>query len=337
MLLPLRCIDEQALRFVKNIDLVLSKRVQRDIYSFDSKWHRASMKATEVAEVKIDVITIADNCDEWADKMESEFYGWLADCNRDLSQWDEPVQKALSFDKPSEGAFTYYNACNSYLKSLVAFSKSELLVALEDDDIKHLHELIDIATKLRKTISSIYNYCYEITTVNSDLVEKTKETLQELYKGLERLLRISAESISTGFVLRRKINNRKFASTYNSDYIHASGGRIIETANLVWMFRFIFWYGDKKKPAEYPINHIIAMENKDVIEFRRNVNTVMRRVIGERHPLYMRFNTLMSSVIQGMGLKKLDNNQLAYLEDTFFDMWAIAAARTILSEKEAKE
>jgi hypothetical protein len=62
----------------------------------------------------------------------------------------------------------------------------------------------------------------------------------------------------------------------------------------------------------------------------------MRRVLGDRHPLYMRFNSLMSSVIQGMGLKKLDPDQLAYLENTFFDMWAIAAAKTILSEKGEK-
>lgn len=331
---PLRCVDEQALRFVKNIDLVLSKRVQRDIFSSESKWHRADMKHSQVMDIKLDVISIADNCVEWAEKLEKEFYGWIADCNRDLTQWDEPVRKALSFDKPSEGVFTYYNAAITYLKSLVTFCKSEMLVTLDDDDRRYLDDLINTASGLKKTISGIYNYCYEITTVNSDLVEGTKEALQELYKGVERLLRVCAEAISTGFSLRRKFNNRKFASEYNSDYIHASGGRIIETANLVWMFRFIFWFGNKQKPDEYPINHILSLENKDVIEFRRNVNTIMRRVIGERHPLYMRFNTLMSSVIQGMGLKKLDNSQLEYLENTFFDMWAIAAARTILAEKE---
>jgi hypothetical protein len=332
--IPAKCIDEQALRFVKNIDLVLSKRVHRDIFSSESKWHRVEMKHMQVLEIKLDVVTIADNCVEWAEKTESDFYGWLADCNRDLGQWDEPVKKAMSFEKPSEGAFTYYNASISYLKALVTFSKSELLVTLDDDDRRYLAELTELASRLKKTISSIYNYCYEINTVNSDLVEGAKEGLQELYRGLERLLRVCTEAISTGFSMRRKLNNRRFVSDYNSDYLYASGGRIIETANLVWMFRFIFWYGNKTKPADYPINHILSLENKDVIEFRRNVNTVMRRIVGERHPIFMRFNTLMSSVIQGMGLKRLDPCQLEYLENTFFDMWAIASARTILSEKE---
>jgi hypothetical protein len=321
---------------MKNIDLVLSKRVQRDIYSVDSKYHRKELKHAELSEVKIDLMSIADNCADWATKLSGDFYGWLADCNRDLCQWDEPVKKALSFDKPSEGNFTYYNASVSYMKSLITFSKSELLITLDDDDRKYLKELVDASAHLRRTIMSIYNYCYDITTINSDLVDKTKESLQELYKGIEQLLRICTESLSTGCRLRRIRNNRRFVSDYNSDYIHASGGRIIETANLVWLFRFIFWFGEKKKPAEYPINHIIAMENKDVIEFRRTANTIMRRVLGDRHPLYMRFNSLMSSVIQGMGLKKLDPDQLAYLENTFFDMWAIAAAKTILSEKGEK-
>ena len=61
------------------------------------------MKHSQVMDIKLDIISIADNCTEWAEKLEKEFYGWLADSNRELTQWDEPVRKALSFDKPSEG------------------------------------------------------------------------------------------------------------------------------------------------------------------------------------------------------------------------------------------
>lgn len=329
-----KCPDDQALRYVKNIELVLSKRIQRDIYSHDSKWHRADMKHTERAEIKESIIQIADNCGEWAKKLSSEFYSWFADCNRDLGQWDEPVRKALSFDKPSDGPFTYYNATIAYLKSIVTFSKSELLSTLDSDDRHYLRELIIVAEKLRKTIMGIYNYCYEIETVHSDLVEGTKDGLKELYIGLEQLLRICVETISTGFVIRRKANNRRFATNYDTYSIIVSGGRTIETNKLIPMFRVLFWGGSKTKPEEYNLNKMYTVDTKIIIEFRKNINAIMRMMIGDRHPLYMSFNGLISTYVQALSTKKLDVQQIEYIENLFFDMWAIAIARTVISESE---
>lgn len=329
-----KCPDEQALRFIKNIELVLTKRVQRDAFSSESKWHRADMKHMQRAEIKEFLIQIADNCGEWADKLSAEFYGWLADCNRELGQWDEPVRKALSFDKPSDGPFTYYNSSIAYLKSIITFSKSELLVTLDADDREYLRGLLDVSERLKKTISGIYNYCYEIDTVHSDLVEGTKDGLKELYIGLEQLLRICVETISTGFTIRRKINNRRFAATYDSTTIIVGGGRTINTNKLVPMFRAMFWGGARTKPAEYNLNKMYMVDSKVIIEFRKNINTIMRMMIGDRHPLYMSFNGLMSSYVQALGSKKLEVHQIEYIEHLFFDMWAIAIARSVISENE---
>ncbi|WP_022849949.1 hypothetical protein [Limisalsivibrio acetivorans] len=326
-------VENIAVRLLKNAELILRLIVVKKIFSSDSAFHRKEMGRADIDSVVEEIVNIADNIEVKAQELESDFVEWIHAGNAKLRRGESSLMRVLEVEEPEPEPFAYYNASLSHMKSLITFCKAELLVALDDDDRSHLRNLMDVCRNIRASLSRISKYRYDVECVHTDIVEGTEESVEGLYKSLEYMFRIAVQDIATEFTQRRIRNNREFARNYTSDYIHLSGGRTVETANLLWLFRFIFWEGEKKRPSKYPVNHILSIGTTEYMDFRKEVDNVLKRVVGTQGDMFGRFNSLFAQVMQGRTLKRLDQEVVTALDDIFFDMWAIAAAKTILMEK----